>query len=113
MLFRSGIALNGNNAVITPKESGSCTIRITHPDAPYPLDILCRVITIVKNVYIQPDNTVVTLSAENTQTVKSTLENLESENINIDGFSYVLDDYNVAEIVSIIGNEVTLKGKAK
>lgn len=107
-----GIAWNGNNAVITPKESGSCTIRITHPDAPYPLDILCRVITIVKNVYIQPNNTVVTLSGENTQTVKSTLENLESENINIDGFSYVLDDYNVAEIVSIIGDEVTLKGKA-
>lgn len=107
-----GIAWNGNNAVITPKESGSCTIRITHPDAPYPLDILCRVITIVKNVYIQPDNTVVTLSGENTQTIKSTLENLESENINIDGFNYVLDDYNVAEIVSIIGDEVTLKGKA-
>ena len=107
-----GIAWNGNNAVITPKESGSCTIRITHPDAPYPLDILCRVITIVKNVYIQPDNTVVTLSGENTQTIKSTLENLESENINIDGFNYVLGDYNVAEIVSIIGDEVTLKGKA-
>ena len=107
-----GIAWNGNNAIITPKESGSCTIRITHPDAPYPLDILCRVITIVKNVYIQPDNTVVTLSGENTQTIKSTLENLESENINIDGFNYVLDDYNVAEIVSIIGDEVTLKGKA-
>ena len=107
-----GIAWNGNNAIITPKESGSCTIRITHPDAPYPLDILCRVITIVKNVYIQPDNTIVTLSGENTQTIKSTLENLESENINIDGFSYVLDDYNVAEIVSIIGDEVTLKGKA-
>lgn len=107
-----GIAWNGNNAVITPKESGSCTIRITHPDAPYPLDILCRVITIVKNVFIKPDNTVVTLSGENTQTIKSTLENLESENINIDGFNYVLDDYNVAEIVSIIGDEVTLKGKA-
>ena len=107
-----GIAWNGNNAVITPKESGSCTIRIIHPDAPYPLDILCRVITIVKNVFIKPDNTVVTLSGENTQTIKSTLENLESENINIDGFNYVLDDYNVAEIVSIIGDEVTLKGKA-
>ena len=107
-----GIAWNGNNAVITPKESGSCTIRITHPDAPYPLEFLCRVITIVKYVYIQPNNTVVTLSGENTQTVKSTLEKLESENINIDGFSYVLDDYNVAEIVSIIGDEVTLKGKA-
>ena len=48
-----GIAWNGNNAVITPKESGSCTIRITHPDAPYPLDILCRVITIVKFILNQ------------------------------------------------------------
>ena len=29
----------------------------------------------------------------------------------INGFTYILDDYNVAEIVSWVGNEVILKGK--
>ena len=107
-----GISWNGNNAIITPKASGSCTLRVTHPDAAYPLDILCRVITIVEPVYIQPDKTVVTLSGEETQTVTCTLEGLDKGEYNIDGFSYSLDSYNAAEIVSYIGNQVTLKGIA-
>ena len=106
------LSWNGNNALISPKKSGSCTLRVTHPDATYPLDILCRVITVVKNVYIQPDNTVITLSGENTQTVTCTIEGLETGEYNVDGFSYNLDSYNAAEIVSYIGNQVTLKGIA-
>lgn len=106
------LSSNGNNAVISPKQSGSCTIRITHPDAPYPLDILCRVITVIKNVYIQPDNTVVTLSGSTEQTVTSELVNLDEGEYSIDGFKYVLDDYNAAEIVSLIGNQVTVRGLA-
>ena len=111
---QSPVALswNGNNAVISPKQSGSCTLRITHPDAVYPLDILCRVITIVKNVYIQPDNTVVTLTGNTTQTVKCELVNLGISEYNIDGFNYTLDDPNVAEIVNSVGNQVILRGLA-
>lgn len=41
------LSFNGNNAVISPKHGGSCTLRVTHPDSAYPLDILCRVISIV------------------------------------------------------------------
>lgn len=103
---------NGNNAVISPKTAGSCTLRVTHPDATYPLDILCRVISVVKNVYIQPDNTVVTLSGTTEQTVTSELVNLDKSEYNIDGFTYALDDYNVAEIISSVGNQVTLRGLA-
>ena len=106
------LSWNGNNAVISPKQSGSCTIRVTHPDATYPLDILCRVITVIKNVYIQPDTTVVTLSGMTEQTVTSNLVNLNIGEYNLDGFQYTLDDYNVAEIVSSIGNQVTLRGVA-
>ena len=106
------LSANGNNAVISPKRSGSCTVRVTHPDAVYPLDILCRVITIVKNVYIQPDNTVITLSGTAEETVTSELVNLERSAYNIDGFKYMLDDYNVAEIVNSVGNQVTLRGIA-
>ena len=103
---------NGNKAVITPNQSGSCTLRVTHPDATYPLDILCRVISVVKNVYIEPDNTVITLSGTTEQTVKSTLKNIDISEYDIDGFTYVLDNYNVAEIVGWVGNEVMLQGKA-
>ena len=106
------LSANGNNAVISPKQSGSCTLRVTHPYATYPLDILCRVITVVKNVYIQPDSTVVTLSGSTEQTVTSQLMNLEDGSYNIDGYSYSLDDYNVAQIVNYVGNQVTLRGLA-
>jgi len=103
---------NGNNAVVSPKTSGSCTLRVTHPDAAYPLDILCRVISIVKNVYIQPDSTVVTLTGNAEQTITNELVNINKSEYNIDKFSYTLDDYNVAEIVSSVGNQVTVKGLA-
>ena len=103
---------NGNKAVITPVKAGSCTIRVTHPDSAYPLDILCRVISVVKNVYIEPDNTVITLSGTTEQTVKSTLKNIDISEYDIDGFTYSLDDYNVAEIIGWVGDEVMLKGKA-
>lgn len=101
-----------NKAVITPKQSGSCTVRITHPDATYPLDILCRVITIVKNVYILPDMTVVSMNGEEQKTVTSSLENIKEGEYSIDDYDYRLDDYNVAEIVNYVGNQVTVAGKA-
>ena len=103
---------NGNNAVISPKHGGNCTLRVTHPDSAYPLDILCRVISIVKNVYIQPSTSVITLTGEAEQTITSELVNLNAGEYNIDGFKYILDDYNVAEIVGFVGNQVTLKGLA-
>lgn len=103
---------NGNKAVVTPVKAGSCTLRVTHPDAAYPLDILCRVISVVKNVYIEPESTVITLSGDAEQTIKSTLKNIDVGEYNVDAFTYTLDDYNVAEIVGWVGNEVMLKGKA-
>lgn len=103
---------NANNAIITPKQSGSCTVRVTHPDATYPLDILCRVITIVQNVYILPDATVVSMNGDEQKTVSCSLENLKDGEYSIDEYEFLLDDYNVAEIVNSVGNQVTLKGKA-
>jgi len=107
-----GLSYNGNKAVVTPLRSGSCTVRITHPDAPYPLDILCRVITIVKNVYIKPDNTIITLNGTTEQTVTCSLENINIGDYSIDEYRYALDNASVAEIVGSVGNQVTLKGLA-
>ena len=103
---------NGNTAVVTAKAGGSCTLRVTHPDAAYPLDILCRVITIVKNVYIKPSSTTVRLDGEANEKVTFTLENIGESEYNVDNFKYSLDDYSVAEIVSSIGNEVIVRGKS-
>jgi hypothetical protein len=103
---------NGNKAVIRPVKSGSCTIRVTHPNSAYPLDILCRVISIIKNVYIEPSTPVLTLSGDKEESLSSSLINLDVGEYNIDAFKYTLDDYSVADIVGWVGNEVILKGKA-
>lgn len=103
---------NGSSAVITPKQGGSCTIRVTHPDAPYPLDILCRVITVVKNVYIQPDSTVVRIDGDEVKTVTSRLENAKEGDYSVDDYSYTLDSYGAVEIESSIGDKVMLRGIA-
>lgn len=103
---------NGNKAVVTPLRSGSCTVRVTHPDASYPLDILCRVISIVKNVYIVPDNTVVSMSGDEQKTITCTMENIKDGEYGIDEYEFSLDDNNVAEIVNSVANQVTVQGKA-
>ena len=72
------MSYNGNKAVIAPVRSGQCTLRITHPDAVYPLDILCRVITIVKNVYIEPDKTILTLNGSKEERITSKLMNIDT-----------------------------------
>lgn len=104
---------NGANAVITPIKSGSCTIRVTHPDSQYPLEILCRVISIVKNVYIKPSSTLITLDGDNPQTINCSLEGLKDGEYNTDNYTYQLigNSNGIAEIVSSIGNQVTVVGR--
>ncbi|MDE5899654.1 MAG: hypothetical protein K2H09_10410, partial [Treponemataceae bacterium] len=103
---------NGNRAVITPKQGGSCTLRVTHPDAAYPLDILCRVITVVKNVYIQPDYTIAYLDGSAEEVVSCKLENIRDGEYSVDDYEYALDDDAVAEIVASVGSQVMLRGVA-
>lgn len=103
---------NGNTADITPAATGSCILRITHPDAAYPLDILCRVITIVKNVYIEPDKTIVYLSSDKEETITSELKNINISEYSVDEYEYELENYNAAEICSSVGNKVVVRGKA-
>lgn len=103
---------NSSNAVISPIAEGSCILRITHPDAPYPLDILCRVITIVKNVYIYPDRTILYLNGDVEETVTSKLMNISESEYSIDQYEYEIDNESAAEIVASASNQVILKGKA-
>lgn len=100
-----------NQAVVTPIKNGTCTIRVNHPDALYPLDILCRVITVVENVYIQPDNTIVTIAGSETAVITSDLMGLKEGEYNIEDYRYELSNTDAAEIVSYVGNQVMIKGK--
>ena len=106
------IVSNGNKCVISPENNGICTIRVTHPEAIYPLDIVCRVITIIENVYIEPDKTIVTLSGLTEESITCELKNAKEGSYSIDDFSYSLENENVAKITASIGNQVFLKGIA-
>lgn len=99
-----------NQSVVTPVKNGTCTLRITHPDALYPLDILCRVITVVENVYIQPDNTITTITGTQPCVITSDLIGLKEGEYNFDDYSYTINNTEVAEITSYVGNQVMIKG---
>lgn len=103
---------NSNSAVVTPLKSGSCTLRVTHPDASYPLDILCRVITIVKNVYIEPSDEVITLNEDDEKIITCELKNINEGEYSVNDFEYRIDNLSTAQIVSSGGNKVNLKGLA-
>jgi len=86
------ITANADKCVVTPQESGLCTLRVIHPNALYPLDITIRVVEIIKNVYIEPSATVVTLSGSSQAEVSSILKGLtEGSEYSVDDFSYVID----------------------
>lgn len=71
-----GITLNpnGNTALISAHKSGLYRVQVSNDGALYPLDILVRVITAVKNVYIVPSETTVILDGgADGQTVRKTI----------------------------------------
>lgn len=102
---------NGANAVLTPVKTGTCTLRVTHPDATggYPLDIVVRVIEIVQNVYIEPSDTVVYLSGSTSKTVSAVLKGLNSANYSNDEFTWTLDNTDIASEYHY-GNQCVLTG---
>ena len=107
------LVVNGNKAIVTPKKSGKsgyCTIRVTHPDATYPLDILCRVITIVKNVYIEPDISVCTLNGDKEEKITSSLKNIELGDYSKGDFTYQILNPEIAQIVVTVEECVYVQG---
>jgi hypothetical protein len=69
---------NGKQGTVTPIRAGECLIRISHPAALYPLDVLVRVIEQIDTVYIEPSAALVSLSGTGAQTVFLSLKNLPS-----------------------------------
>jgi hypothetical protein len=73
-----GMTVGGKQCILTPLRAGDCLVRVSHPDAPYPLDVLVRVIEQIDTVYIEPSAALVSLSGTGAQTVSLSLQNLPS-----------------------------------
>jgi hypothetical protein len=111
------IAANRQNAVLTPIKSGNTIVRVSHPESGYSLDILVRVITIVENIYIQPSETLITLSGSESKTITADLQGLSGgKGYSPDEFSWEVtsaSDTSSDECVDYFayGNQITLSGK--
>lgn len=105
------ITANGVNADISPRADGRATIRVTHPQALYPLDIKVRVVTVVENVYIETPETNVTVSGSTPTTFSVTLEGSSAvSGLDQAQFQWTIDDSTLCDF-SAWQNQVVLNGK--
>jgi hypothetical protein len=72
----AGIFASGKQVTLTPIRTGECYVRITHPAAPYTLDVLVRVIEQIDTVYIEPSSDLVRLSGTSSEALSVSLANL-------------------------------------
>jgi hypothetical protein len=73
------MSANGKQCTLTPLQAGDCLVRVSHPEALYPLDVLVRVIEQIDTVYIEPSQALVSISGTGAQTVSLSLKNLPSQ----------------------------------
>lgn len=100
---------NADKAVITPLNAGTCLLKVSHPAASYPLEILVRITEIVKNVYIEPSETFVEISGDKTKNVTVKLKGY-ADNYNVNDFSWEIEKNEVIDTVHF-GNEISISGK--
>lgn len=103
------IDFNREKCVISPLSAGTAIIKISHHAAPYPLEILVRVVELVKNVYIKPSDTYVEISGDESKTLSLQLEGT-SENYDVNEFQWNIPDNEVITY-NHYGNEILLSGK--
>ena len=103
------IDFNREKCVISPLNAGTAIIKISHPSSAYPLEILVRVVELVKNVYITPSDTFVEISGDETKTISLKLEGT-SENYDVNAFQWEVPENEVITY-NHYGNEMLLSGK--
>lgn len=106
------ITPNRNECIVTPLKTGVATIRIKHPDAVYPLEIRVRVIEIVENVFIEPDETKINLSGtgENSKTLTMKLNGMEEGKYSADEFKYEVVQEGEIIRYSAFSNQILVTG---
>ena len=103
---------NLDTAVIEPLKNGVAKLTVIHEDAQFPLEIIVRVTTIVKNVYINlSQSTVVLNDSESPSTVTATVSNYAGY-VEPDAFQFVVPpEASVLAEVESVGNTVRILGK--
>ena len=106
------VSANQNEATITPLNNGIAKITVTHENSQYPLDILVRVNTIVKNTYIGlSTSSLVLTDSENPGIVYATIENYDGY---ADGEKFTWDfPDNASDLMdwTAAGNSLRILGK--
>ncbi|MDR2159693.1 MAG: Ig-like domain-containing protein [Treponema sp.] len=72
----AAVFANGGQCRITPLRAGDCFVRVSHPAALYPLDVLVRVVEQIDTVYIEPSQSMISLGGASAQTLSLSLQNL-------------------------------------
>lgn len=98
-----------NRASFIPVKNGICKVKISHPDAVYPLELLCRVIKVEKNIYIQSDTDVMHIRKGMEQSFHVSL-NVDDNITNPKLFTTKIEDEEVCELSYSVGKEFVLKG---
>lgn len=104
---------NLNSATITPLKNGIAKITVTHENAAYPLDILVRVTTVVKNVYIQLSaSTLVMNGSDTSYTVTASIQNYDGY-ADPEEFEWIFPNEaeNLFSTYTSNGNMIQLVGK--
>ena len=100
---------NGKNCVITPVKSGTAFIQVSHPKASYPYLIRVKVVTIVKNVIIEPSVTKLTIEGTAPQSVTAQLTGAEAD-FDVTEFVWSTEDEHLLEL-SPYQNSCGVQGK--
>lgn len=101
---------NGQNCVIIPQKSGTAFIQVTHPKAQYPYLIRCKVVTIVKNIIIEPSVTKLTLDGTSPQSITAQLTGVSGD-FDMSEFVWSTDNENLLELTPY-QNSCGVQGKA-
>lgn len=106
------IDIDLNNISIKAIKSGVCKIRITHPLAKYPLDVLVRVLEKIEPIILQTDNNFVSVTNEKSSLVKINAINVPQDkpfDSSLLSFSF---DKDVSNIFSyeIVDDTINIKG---
>lgn len=108
----------GLNVTLKAYQAGECFVRCRHPMANYDLDILVRVIENAETAYIEPSQTLVTVSDKNYEYVTVNVNNYLGD-INPSLFTWEFSE-NADEYIEYIiyngdsentGNNINIKGK--
>lgn len=108
------ILANNDECTITPVKAGQCTLRVTNEEADsnLPFDIIIRSVEIVDSAYIEPSQTVVTITDSTTEyTVTAQIAGLtEEKDYSASDFDWEVEDDSYFSYWTF-GNQITFTGK--